>query len=72
MRATVHSKIKETPFERHYGKKQRPELISYLNLPSDVMSAKPETLQVYSFASLAEQRRGLRLIGNENTPQSEV
>ena len=52
MRTTVHSTIKETPFERHYGRKPRTEIISYLNLPTDIyefVSARPETLQVYSF-----------------------
>ena len=52
MRTTIHSKIKESPFERHYGRKPRTELTSYLNLPTDnneFISAQPETLQVYSF-----------------------
>ena len=52
MRMTIHSKTKETPFERHYGRKPRTELTSYLNLPTDkndYVSAQPETLQVYSF-----------------------
>ena len=35
MRMTIHSKTKETPFERHYGRKPRTELTSYLNLPTD-------------------------------------
>ena len=47
MRTTVHSKMKETQFER----KSRMELINYLNLPSNVIPARPETLQIYSFAS---------------------
>ena len=54
MRTTVHSKIKETPFERHYGRKPRTEVTSFLNLPTNVnkfISAHPETLQVYSFAN---------------------
>ena len=52
MRTTIHSKIKESPFERHYGRKPRTELTSYLNLPTDnkeFCSAQPETLQVFSF-----------------------
>ena len=52
MRTTVHSKIKESPLERHYGRKPRTELTSYLNIPTDnneFISAQPETLQVYSF-----------------------
>ena len=57
MRMTIHSKTKETPFERHYGRKPRTELSSYLDFPtdkSDYVSAQPETLQVYSF----NNRRG--------------
>ena len=52
MRMTVHSKTKESPFERHYGRKPRTELTNYLNLPTgnnEYISAQPETLQVYSF-----------------------
>ena len=51
MRTTVHSKTKETPFERHYGRKPRTELLCYLILPSNVVLVKPEALQIYSFAS---------------------
>ena len=54
MRTTVHSKRKETPFERHYGRKPRTEVTSFLNIPTNVnkfISAHPETLQVYSFAN---------------------
>ena len=54
MRTTVHSKIKETPFERHLGRKPRTEVTSFLNLPTNVnnfISAHLETLQVYSFAN---------------------
>ena len=52
MRTTIHSGMKETPFERHYGRKPRTEITSYLNIPTDIngnVSARPETLQVYSF-----------------------
>ena len=52
MRTTVLTKIKETPFERQYGRKPRMELTSYLNLPTDkykYISAQPEKLQIYSF-----------------------
>ena len=52
MRTTVHSSIKETPFERYYGRKPRTEITSYINLPTDIneiVSARPETFQVYSF-----------------------
>ena len=52
MRMTIHSKTKETPFERHYGRKPRTELTSCSDLPTDkndYVSAQQETLQVYSF-----------------------
>ena len=52
MRTTIHSSIKETSFERHYGRKPRTEITSYLNIPTDIneiVSARPETLQVYFF-----------------------
>ena len=52
MRTTIHSKIKQSPFERNYGRKPRTELTSYLNLPTDnieFIPAQSETLQVYSF-----------------------
>ena len=52
MRTTVHSRIKETPFERLHSRKPRTELTSYRNLlpdKNDTISAKPEALQIYSF-----------------------
>ena len=52
MRMTIHSKTKETPCERHYCRKPRTDVTSYLDLPTDkkdYVSAQPETLQVYSF-----------------------
>ena len=54
MRTTVHSSIKETPFERHYGRKPRTEVHNYLNISPKkhyAVSEKPETLQFYSFAN---------------------
>ena len=54
MRMTVHSSIKETPFERHYGRKPRTEIHNYLNVSPNKqynVSARPETLQVYSFTN---------------------
>ena len=51
IRTTVRSKTKESPFERHYGRKTRTELTNYLNIPTnsiEYISAQPETLQVYS------------------------
>ena len=52
MLTTVHSKIKETPFERHYGRKPRTELFNFSNVLTDNykhISVYPETLQFYSF-----------------------
>ena len=52
MRTTIHSSIKITPFEKHYGRKPRTEITSYLNIPTDIIeivSPRSETLQVYSF-----------------------
>ena len=54
MRTTVHSSIKETPFERHYGRKSRTEIHNYLNISPNKhynVSARPETLQVYTFTN---------------------
>ena len=52
MRTTVCSSMKETPFERHYGRNPRTEIHSCLNVSPNKHyndSAKPESLQVYSF-----------------------
>ena len=54
MRMTVHSSKKETPLERHYGRKPRTDIHNYLNVsPNEQynVSARPETLQVYSFSN---------------------
>ena len=55
MRRRVHSSIKETPFERHHGRKPRTESTNYLtlspNVKTYVISATPETLQVYAFSN---------------------
>ena len=54
MRTTVHSSIKETPFERHYGRKPRTEIHNFLNISRNKhynVSARPETLQVYTFTN---------------------
>ena len=50
MRTTVLSSIKETPFERHYGRKLRTEIQNYSNVSPNKkynVSARPETLQVF-------------------------
>ena len=54
MRTTVHSSINESPFERHHGKYSRTEIPNYLNItPNEqyFVSAKPETLQKYTFSN---------------------
>ena len=54
MRMTVHSSIKVTPFEHHYGRKPRTGIHNYLNVSPNKqynVSARPETLQVYSFTN---------------------
>ena len=51
---TVHSIIKETPFKCHYGRKPRTEIHNFSNVSPNKqynVSAKPETLQVYSFTN---------------------
>ena len=53
-KTTVHSSIKETPFERHYGRKPRTEIHNYLKMSPNKqynVSARPETLQVYTFTN---------------------
>ena len=55
MRKLVQFSIKETPFERHYGRKPPTEFYNkYLTVSPNKhynVSAKPETLQVYSFTN---------------------
>ena len=54
MRTTVHSTMKETPFERHYGRKPRTEIHNHLNMSPNKhynVSARPETLQGYTFTN---------------------
>ena len=54
MRTTVHSSIKETPFERHYGGKPRTQIHNYVNVSPNKqynVSARPERLRVYSFTN---------------------
>ena len=54
MRTTVHSSIKETRFERCYGGKPQTEIHNYLNMSPKKyynVSARPETLQVYTFTN---------------------
>ena len=51
---TVHSRIKETSFERHYCRKPRTEIHIFLSVSLNKkynVSTKPETLQVYSFTN---------------------
>ena len=54
MRRTVHFSKKETPFERHYGRKPRTEIHNYLNVSPNEhynVSAKTKMLQVHSFTN---------------------
>ena len=70
MRTTAHSSNKESPFERHYGRKPRVKYslqlgihlnISSPNQKTTVVPAKPETLQVYSFSNKDEHHDQLAM-----------
>ena len=56
MRKTPHSRLKKSAFELHYGRKPNTEISNLLNLDEiekltkRSVSAKPDTLQVYSFS----------------------
>ena len=55
MRKTAHTKLKKSAFELHYGRKPNTELTILLNLDNltnNSLSAKPDTLQVYSFSGV--------------------
>ena len=47
IRTTFHSSIKETTFERRYGRKPRTEIHNYLNISPNkrYVSDEPETIQ---------------------------
>ena len=55
MRKTHHTRLRESAFELHYGRKPNTEISNLLKLDTlekltkDSVSAKPDTLQVYSF-----------------------
>ena len=55
MRKTPHSRLKKSAFELHYGRKPNTEISNLLKLDNlekltkNSVSAKPDTLQVYSF-----------------------
>ena len=51
MRTTEHTKHKQTPFERHYGRKPQTELTNFLGYNDKTLNvlAKPDTLEVFSF-----------------------
>ena len=55
MRKTPHSRLNKTAFELHYGRKRNTEISNLLKLDNlkeltnHSVSAKPDTLQVYSF-----------------------
>ena len=56
MRKTSHSRVKQSAFEEHYGRKPNTEISNFLKLgyleklTKLSVSAKPDTLQVYSFS----------------------
>ena len=56
MRKTPHTRLKKSAFELHYGRSPNTEVSNLLNLDSlkklteNSISAKPDTLQVYSFS----------------------
>ena len=56
MRNTPHTRLKKSAFELHYGRKPNTEISNLLNLDEIEkltklsVSAKPDTLQVYSFS----------------------
>ena len=56
MRKTPHTRLKKSAFELHYGRKPNTEISNLLNLDEiekltkRSVSAKPDTLQVYSFS----------------------
>ena len=58
MRKTPHTKLKKSAFELHYGRKPNTEISNLLsldnlkNLTKNSISAKPDTLQVYSFSGV--------------------
>ena len=47
MRNTPHTRVKKTAFELHYGRKPNTEITNLLN--GNYISARPDTVQVYSF-----------------------
>ena len=55
MRKTPHTRLRKSAFELHYGRKPNTEISNLLKvntlvkLTKDSLSAKPDTLQVYSF-----------------------
>ena len=55
MRKTPHTRLKKHAFEMHYGREPNTEISNMLNvdkvkeLTKNSVSAKPDTLQVYSF-----------------------
>ena len=56
MRKTPHTRLKKSAFELHYGREPNTEISNILNLDAlktitkNCISAKPDTLQVYSFS----------------------
>ena len=58
IRKTLHTKLKKSAFELHYGRKPNTEITNLQsldnlkNLTESSISAKPDTLQVYSFSGV--------------------
>ena len=56
MRTTVHSSIKKTPFERHYGRKPRLEIHKYLNVSPNKITMFQRDQGRYMFIPLPMER----------------
>ena len=70
MRTTIHSIIKETPFERHHGRKPRTEITSYLNIPTDMKCFS--TTGDLTGVLLQQRRWRVRPTHNESATQAEM
>ena len=61
MSIMVHSSINEAHYERHYCRKPRTELHNYFNISPKkkqiFVSAKLETLQIYTFSTEVEKKQ---------------
>ena len=61
MRKTPHTRLNKSAFELHYGREPSTEISNLLNtdtlkkLTKTCISAKPDTLQVYSFNGAGDE-----------------